>query len=176
MSLTHARLLEALHYDSRTGEFTCRSPRGGTRGVGASAGTTRKDGYRNIRLDGHMVLAHRLAWFYVNGKWPSHHLDHVDGDRSNNRINNLREASPKQNAANVKVHRDNRSGLKGVHRNGRRWRAEIMAGGVRQHLGYFDTQDDAHRAYQAAAAEAFGPFATEGGRSAIEVLRRGVSA
>jgi hypothetical protein len=144
--LTAARLRELLHYDSETGEFTRRTI---VRKVSASA--KKGDGYVYISVDGHRYRAHRLAWLYVTGNWPAHGLDHRDGDKTNNRFANLREASQLANTQNQRrPHRDNKLGLLGVSQFRNRYRAQIQTAGQLKRLGWFDTPEEAHAAYVAA--------------------------
>lgn len=94
--LTRDALVSLLHYDELTGIFTWRHDRG--HGLaGKVAGTRTLHGYWQISINDRLYRAHRLAWFYVHGVWPARVLDHIDGDRLNNRLNNLRDISPKEN-------------------------------------------------------------------------------
>ena len=157
--LTADRLRELLRYDADTGLFVwlvCTSNRAR---IGSVAGRSRHDGYRIIGVDGRYYLAHRLAWLYVRGSWPPDHLDHIDGDPSNNRIANLREASPLQNRANARIRRDSGSGFKGVRKEWNRWSARITIDRKEIHLGAFATPEEAYAAYCRAAEKARGRFA-----------------
>ena len=82
---------DLLNYDPDTGDFTWKVSTSNRVRVGQVAGTLRHDGYIRIKVNGKLYLAHRLAWFFVYGVWPVEFLDHIDQDKSNNRINNLRE-------------------------------------------------------------------------------------
>lgn len=159
--ITVERLREVLRYAPGAGEFRWRvSP---SRGVmaGAVAGTTCWRGYRHIKISGRLYLAHRLAWLWAHGEWPDGDIDHIDGDRANNRLSNLRIATRSQNLANTRRHRDNASGFKGVTWVPRvqKWMAQIRVGGRTKYLGYFATPEEAHAAYLEAARQAFGEFA-----------------
>jgi hypothetical protein len=127
--------------------------------VGDVAGSLNRQGYIRIAIDYKYYLAHRLAWLYVYGEWPSGRLDHRDLDRANNRIANLRPATDMQNCANAKRRVDNSTGFKGVSTRQGRYIAQINRDGRRICLGRFDTPEAAHEAYKAAALKHFGEFA-----------------
>ncbi|MEJ0093319.1 MAG: HNH endonuclease [Methylocella sp.] len=161
--LTHERLKEVLHYDPETGLWIWRektAPKSHIQ-VGDEAGDIQSNGYVRIQIDGLRYLAHRLAVFYMTGRWPEHQVDHWDLNKSNNRWSNLREATNGQNMANTSLRRDSSSSFKGVsrHSDDRKWWARIQVRGRRIYLGCFDTREDAHAAYIAAAAEHFGEYA-----------------
>lgn len=154
MELTSERLRELFEYSPDTGIFTFRVSRGRRR-AGSVAGNLQKDGYMAIGVDSRHYLSHRLAWLYVNGSWPVDRIDHADGDRSNNRIANLRDVSHSENLRNQGFRADNTSGFKGVsfHKATHRWKAQIHIGGKSCHIGLYDTQEDAHAAYARTAAD-----------------------
>lgn len=114
----------------------------------------------------HRVYASRLIWAWHHGVWPSELVDHEDGDTLNDLIGNLRDVPDGTNSKNMKMHCGNKSGVTGVCQYGRRgkWKAEIMADGVKTHLGVFDTIDDAAAARKS-AERALG-FHVNHGRSA----------
>jgi len=151
--LTAQRLRELLHYSPDTGVFTWRVSRGGAVCAGDSAGYGNGAGYRKIYIDGGQYMAHRLAWLYTHGSWPSGVIDHRDGDRSNNAIANIRDVSICVNNQNQKrAHSSNRScGLLGVTRDSAgMWQARIRVDGKRRYLGTFKDQEQAGAAYIAA--------------------------
>jgi hypothetical protein len=158
------RLREVLDYDSETGIFRWRP--GTTRRslIGLIAGCINNQGYRYISVDGKRYRAHRLAWFYVNGRWPEAQLDHLNRRRDDNRIANLRPATQQQNNGNYGLSRHNTSGFKGVHyfRKCGKWQAVITVANKSVHLGLFPTAEGAHAAYLRKAAEIFGEFANGG--------------
>ena len=141
--ITQARLKELFIYNSETGVFTRRIATGrhGCHIAGKIAGTLQNRGYSVVTADSKRYLAHRLAWLYVKGAWPNGDLDHIDGDKLNNKISNLREATRKQNMQNVKNHKHNTSGFKGVawHNQRNKWRAYIFDDYRQIHLGLFDS-------------------------------------
>jgi hypothetical protein len=124
-------------------------------------------GYYRIHLNSERYYAHRLAWFYINGDWPLGHIDHINGDKLDNRMANLRVASNRENCLNSKTRKNNTSGYKGVSfmkRDGT-WTARISANGKYKHLGYFKTAEEAHAAYCSAAIQYHGEFANFGGKA-----------
>jgi hypothetical protein len=150
--LTQERLKMLLNYDPETGVFTYAAPRPKVR-VGAVAGHTHAGhGYRQIKLDGRLYLAHRLAWLYVYGRWPDDILDHIDRDRTNNRLANLRPSNKYLNRQNSKIQHNSTSGVKGVTWNvtHQKWHARISLEGRRYHVGWFQTIEAAIEARQKA--------------------------
>ena len=157
--ITQARLLELLHYDSGTGIFTWAAAR--QRGtVGAVAGTVRPDGYVSIMIDGRSHQAHRLAWLYVYGQFPSAGLDHINREKSDNRIANLRTATVAENGKNRNVNTNNTSGYKGVcwFKPRSKWRARAVLRGKEHSLGYFTTAEAASEAYEEFTRQHHGEF------------------
>lgn len=157
------RLRQVLRYDPDTGEFYWNIALSRRVKVGERAGTTGVNGYRYIRFDGYMILAHRLAWFYSYGVWPVEMIDHIDGNRENNRLTNLREATMSQNACNGALRSTNKSGYRGVswEKRKQRWVARIVKHGKQHVLGLFKTPEDARDAYLKAAKELHGEFASD---------------
>jgi hypothetical protein len=160
MNLPHSKLLGLLDYNPEIGQFRWKFTITGTAKAGSIAGRCLPSGYRQIRVSGHQYLAHRLAWFYVNGCWPKSELDHRDGDRDNNRINNLREANASLNGANKGIPANNTSGAKGVRkRANNRWRASLEHHGKFISLGTYGSMEEASAAYFEGAQKIFGEFA-----------------
>lgn len=153
-----------LHYSPDTGVFVWRVRPNGRVAPGDAAGSICHLGYRRIQVDGRVYLAHRLAWLYCHGRWPALHIDHIDMDRDNNALANLREATRSQNQANTKTPRGNRLGVKGVQwaPDVGKYRVRVSVLGVRRTVGYYETVDEAGAAYRAAAVETFGEFARAG--------------
>lgn len=155
-SLTIDRLRAVMSYDPHSGELRWLVASKGTK-AGAIAGFRQSGGYVSVCVDQERFLAHRLVWFYVHGIWPREQIDHIDRNRKNNAIANLREATPQQNQWN----RWSSKATKGTHffkRTGK-WTAQIVANGRSTHLGYFYSEAAAAAAYNAAAAELHGEFA-----------------
>lgn len=110
---------------------------------------------------GRWVLLHRLVWVLMNGDDPGVlHIDHINGDPFDNRIENLRLATKAENCRNVGASKNNTSGYKGVTKvYGTKWLAQIMVNRKHYYLGVHDTAEEAHAAYCKAAEEHFGKFA-----------------
>lgn len=150
-----------LDYDAATGIFTWRVDRNNRVKAGSRAGSVDAGGYVIIPVNRKNYKAHRLAWLYVNGEWPRGPIDHINCDKTDNRIANLREATPAENAANRPRRSNGRSGFKGVSwcsREGK-WVASIRHDGRHRHLGYFTDAAEAHAVYAEAARTTFGEFA-----------------
>lgn len=157
--LTADELKCLLKYEPTTGCFTWIS--GHAKHLGRAAGTVTTNGaYLNIGINYKRYPAHHLVWLYFHGGLPKR-LDHIDGNRLNNRIENLREADPSQNRMNVSVGKNNTSGVKGVSwsadRN--RWWVTVQAYGVLHNIGYFTDLKEAADARESAAKRIHGEFA-----------------
>src|SRR5687768_11990186 len=127
MEPTRERVLEVLDYNPATGDLQwgrCRPPR---HRRGDPAGRRDRYGYLNVSIDGRAYKAHRVVWLLEHGTWPAEQLDHINGQRSDNRIANLREAGYQENGQNRALQRNSTSGYPGVSwcpERGR-WRAQI---------------------------------------------------
>lgn len=161
MTLSHDRLCHLLSYDSETGVFRWRVSNSRRRAAGSVAGHVTTDGRVQLRIDKKLYKAHRVAWFYVHGRWPEHLLDHINGNPTDNRLCNLREVNNRQNAMNMRLKPNTKSGLKGAfyvnHLD--KWGATIRVDGKPLILGYFKTPEEAHHAYLEAAKKYHGEFA-----------------
>lgn len=162
-SLTLDDLRSRLRYDPVTGIFISRVRT--KRRVGFVGG----GGYQMLHIKGRIYLAHRIAWWLHFGEMPKGWLDHINGDRADNRIANIREASFSQNAQNVARKANNTSGYKGVSfsKADGKWRATICVNGRHWQLGAFRTPEEASRVYQLAAEKHFGSFAVHISRSPL---------
>ena len=152
-SLTQERLMSLVSYDAETGVFTWRITRRNCK-TGAVAGSLLK-GYLRISIDSKIYAAHRLAWLYTYGCWPSGEIDHINRVRNDNRLCNLREATRELNTQNANVRVDSPYGIRGVtkHKYSNKYRARIQANKKAMLLGLFDTPEEAAAAYAAAAAK-----------------------
>lgn len=129
--------------------------------AGKEAFTAKTDeGYCTGRILRKTYRAHRVAWALMHGCWPPEQIDHINGDKSDNRASNLREATNAENQRNRGPQANNTSGFKGVtyYRKGGRWQAQIKVDGRVNHIGYFDTPEAAYAAYCAANRERHGEF------------------
>ena len=159
--LTAETLKNLLTYIPETGDFIWKE-RCGKRGVpGRKAGTVDFGGYVVITIHKKRYKAHRLVWLYMKGAWPDVAIDHINGDRTDNRFVNLREADWSQNQQNRGRQINNKSGYMGVSWDSHagKWRAGIRSNGKSRNLGSFDSPEDAYKAYLAAksAAHLFQP-------------------
>ncbi len=138
-------------YDPDTGQITRN---------GAHTGTINNQGYLRIHIEGIHVQGHRLAWFLHYGKAPEGQIDHVNGNRADNRICNLRDVTASLNRMNQRLRSDNTSGRTGViyHSTQKRWIAQICVLGKRKQIGSFRSRDDAVAAREEAQSQfGFGP-------------------
>ena len=144
---TAQRVRELLNYDPRTGLLTWKIGRKKA-ACGSLAGTVTKDGYVRISIDGVKVYAHCAAWLLEHGTWPAAQIDHINGVRDDNRIENLRDVSASVNQQNARrARRDNISGFLGVTRHKKLWTAQLTVNGRTLHLGLFRKPEDASDAY-----------------------------
>lgn len=151
------RLREVLSYEPITGEFRWRASLGRRPVKAGDVAGFLRNGYWTIGLDDRDYPAHRLAWLYVYGVWPTGQIDHMNGKRTDNRLANLRDVTGAINSQNQRRPRiDNTTGLLGVGYDKRRkkFRAQIQTNGVNRFLGRFSTAEEAHAVYLAAKRSA----------------------
>lgn len=125
---------------------------------GSEAGTLMKSGYIQVMCDSKVIYAHRLIFLMHHGYLPKE-VDHINGKRNDNRIENLRESNRNQNMWNRKINCNNTSGVKGVHRHKGKWRAAICVDSKSKHIGVFDTIEEAKKAVEAYREEHHKEFA-----------------
>ena len=143
-NLTAQRLREVLIYAPDTGVFTWRIARPKCR-PGAATGHQQPGRYYLIKIDRVRYYAHRLAWLYMTGAWPAEQIDHKNLDKGDNRWDNLREATQKQNCENLTPRRGTISGSTGIswHARDNLWRARITHHRLEITLGYFKSKEAA---------------------------------
>lgn len=144
-------LKEILNYDPVTGVVSWKVTMGNRGQYKAGTPCSNKDayGYGRVKLKGIAYKLHRIAWGFVYGYLPTKHIDHIDGNPSNNIINNLREVSCRDNCLNRKIHRKGHITGTTLSSKSDKWQAQISIRGKRIYIGYFDTQQEAHEAYVA---------------------------
>ena len=154
--LTAERARELFDYDPDTGVLKWKAEnlksrqRGRIKQLKESLfGATRKDGYIVIMADKRQYLAHRVAWLLVYGEWPALQIDHINGNRSDNRICNLRDVDREVNSQNLRkaTASNNSSSFLGVTKHRNKWRAQICANKKNYHLGVYETEKEASLSY-----------------------------
>lgn len=145
---TQKNLQNLLDYNSKTGVFLWKKKRRGIK-TGVALGSNNGFGYLRITVLGKSYYAHRLAWFYIHGDFPEE-IDHINGNKSDNRIENLRASTRKANAQNKTTHqKNNENQMLGVswHKKAKKWQAHICIYKQRKYLGLFSDATEAHKAY-----------------------------
>ena len=158
----YERCLNLIDYNPLTGEMTWKE---GGRGIkkGAKVGSIKSDGYigigTSINKKFKLLKAHRVAWFIFYKELPNV-IDHINGDRADNRIINLRSCTQQENLRNQKKRKGFTSKHKGVswNKNMNRWQSKICINYNNIHLGYFDTEIEARDVYEEKAKEIFKEF------------------
>ena len=149
-----------LAYDPETGIFRWLETTRWTK-FGDIAGGVNPYGYSRIGIDRTRYLEHRLAWLMTHGEWPDTEIDHINGNRSDNRISNLRKATTPQQRHNMKKTCRNTSGVKGVYwdKKNKKWAADICSNSIRTHVGRFLRIEDAEKALNNIRVQQHGEFA-----------------
>lgn len=153
MEITQENLRKAFDYNPETGEITHKYP-GRGRSIGDSATTNHSGGYYAMNVGGTMHLAHRIIFMYMKGYYPRM-VDHINHDRKDNRWCNLREVNDLDNAKNITLHHNSKTGINGValHKPTGKYRAYIGINYKQKHLGLFNTVEEAINARNKANEE-----------------------
>lgn len=161
-------LRRLVDYFPDTGRFVWRSRDGETRAdrifntkyAGRPAGCDSTRGYAVIKINQTSYMVHRLVWLYVTGEWPDQEIDHINKNTHDNRWVNLRAASRSENGANRGVHKNNKSGAKGVYWSESKKKWVAQAGGKKNRIiTYAETMGDAVSAYKRSAVKIYGAYA-----------------
>lgn len=155
-SLTFKHADALLKYDPITGVLTWKVDRGKRTKAGDEAGfVCSKSSYMLLKTCGVQTGAHRIAWLLATGDWPVGEIDHINGDKSDNRLCNLRDVDKMTNGANRhKANKNGASGMLGVHKHkSGRWQSEVRRGGIRKYIGLFDSVDQARAAFLGEASK-----------------------
>ena len=170
LTADYARTL--FNYNPETGDLVWRVARGRSR-IGVVAGTKTADGYMRVKINGVSYLVHRLVWLIHRGQWPADQIDHINGDRAFNRIENLREATRAENLQNRVNTRGSSSRFLGVcwHAQHGKWEARININGRSVHLGIYRTEECAAAAYAEAKSilHVFNPVVRSGKTEPLNV-------
>lgn len=153
--LTQEKLKIWLNYDITTGLFTWLKNKGARARSGQTTNGKSPFRYHRITIDGETYPAHVLVWLYVYGEFPTSFIDHIDCNKSNNRLSNLRLATKSENSFNTPLRRTNTSGFKGVtwSEKDKKWRAQATIDGKNHYLGDYKTKQEASDAYNAFCRE-----------------------
>lgn len=160
--ITPEKLAEIFNYDPTTGELRWKMRISQKSAIGKIAGSKHRDGRVIVTINYRHYKVHRIAWAIMTGKWPEKEIDHINHNPSDNRWENLREATRSQNMKNLSISKTNKSGYKGVswHSVGKKWQAHIKANGINHYLGLFETAEEASKAYQNASQKLHGEFSS----------------
>jgi hypothetical protein len=151
-------LNEYFLYNHETGDLMYKSIQG------KISGSILNSGHKQVMIEGKAYLQHRIIWKMIKEKDPNGYIDHINGNGSDNRIENLREATCGNNKMNSTIYKNNKSGLKGAYwdKYKNKWFSQIRVNGNKIFLGRFNSIEEAHKAYCKAAMNYHGEFANFG--------------
>lgn len=156
--ITQEQIRRLFIYDLKGGILVWRNKK-----KNKAAGSINARGYLVVHINGKRYYNHRVIFLYIHSYLPSS-IDHIDGDKQNNKINNLRPCTTSQNTRNSKINTRNTSGVKGVswHKNRRKWQAQIMTNGHTKYLGLFKRLKEARDVVRVNRELMHGEFANHG--------------
>lgn len=154
------KIEDCISLDPKSGNLAWRVRVNNSVKVGDNIGTKHNKGYKFFRLNKTFDFNHRVVWYLAHGEWPLGEIDHINGDKSDNRLENLRDVTHRQNMWN-KASQKATSVYKGVHwhKGSSKWRATLWTGASKVHLGLFQDEKEAAFAYDHAARVFFGEYA-----------------
>lgn len=152
------RVEALLSYNRKTGVLTWKVSRGSVK-AGKIAGCPNADGYLMVGIDGIVYYAHQIVWLILYKIWPTHEIDHKNGNKANNKPKNIRRATFSQNITNKGLSKVNKTGYKGITFVAGKWNVQIMHKRKSYYLGRFSNKKEAALAYNKAAREIWGEFA-----------------
>ena len=167
--ITQEYLKSIFNYDPDTGDFTNIVDRNYNSMAGDLVGCINSKGYRVITMGSRNYRSHRLAWLYMEGVWPENQIDHINGARSDNRWENLREATCSQNRMNNLLNKNNKSGVSGVYYKNK-WLARITVNYKSIRLECDGTLEGAIKVRREAEIEHYGEFRSRSERKKSEVM------
>ena len=158
--ITQQELKNVLHYDQDTGIFRRLKVSSRKDKLNEIVGCDIGRGYLQTRINYKKYFLHRLAWLYVYGEYPNKFIDHINGNPSDNRICNLRQANSFENNQNAKISKLNTSGIKGVtwSKYNKKWEVKCRVMGKRYFLGLFEDINAAAETYKRFAEKYHGEF------------------
>lgn len=157
--MTDDLIKEYINYNPETGDLVWVKRPANRVCIGDKVKSVDAYGYLSVAFRGKVWKAHRLAWFLYYGTLPNGDVDHINGDRLDNRISNLREASRVENLRNMAVSGKGLSKYKGVSKSGNSWTAQITLNNKKIHIGCYKSEEEAALAYNIKAEKLYGKFA-----------------
>tara|TARA_R110000868_G_C10667726_1_gene746321 strand:+ start:213 stop:728 length:516 start_codon:yes stop_codon:yes gene_type:complete len=155
--LTKEEVTKVISYNPETGEFMrlVGTGKGAKKGTITKGSIDKSNGYLCLSVCGVQFYSHRLAWFLTYGNWPTQTIDHINRDRADNRISNLRDVSYSDNNLNMGIRSSNTSDCQGVswHGKGKKWLAQIKRYGKYYYLGLFESKEKAKELHDFVAEE-----------------------
>jgi len=161
---THEELKSLFIYGTSTGNFYRKTSPCNSVKIGDKAGTVKANGYTYIRFQGKQQAAHRLAWLFIYGRWPTKRLDHINGDKADNRMCNLRLVTQSENQLNRKLCSRSSTGIKGVstHSASGKYQVTLSVDGVKRHFGLFGSIELAELVARGAREKYHGEYCNHG--------------